>query len=105
MLCELRCLNESVEYLQAWAMDVIKVTEYKHHTTLVADINYGYSEVILQNCKYPLSICYQNLNTTTKLLDNAFVFKRKTVADKPKCINWGQQSERLKVYTLLKITG
>lgn len=106
MICVIKCLKESVESFKQGTFNIIKINNYKHHTEIIAVIDYSYSVSLSLKFDCPFSIYYENIGSTvTVLYDKKDGLHRKTTAEKSKPINWKLQFQRHQVSKLLKITG
>ena len=106
MLCEIKCLTESVNLITEMSFDVVSVTNYKYHSTITMAIHNGLPTSLLLEFQTPFT--YSPLltdATTLNLYNKSNELTAQTIITKPKPVNWKLQHHRHQVVKLLQITG
>ena len=106
MLCEIKCLTESVNLITEISFDVVSVTNYKYHSTITMAIHNGLPTSLLLEFQTPFT--YSPLltdATTLNLYNKSNELTAQTIITKPKPVNWKLQHHRHQVVKLLQMTG
>jgi hypothetical protein len=106
MLCEIKCLKESVNLIIKVSFDVIKVNDYKYHSSITMVIYNGLPTSMLLELQTPFIYSPVLTDATTlNLYNKNSELVTQTVITKLKPINWKLQHQRHQVAKLLQITG
>ena len=106
MLCEIKCLTESINLITKISFDVVNVTNHKYHSTIIMSIHNGLPTSLLLEFQTPFT--YSPLltdATTLNLYNKSNELTAQTIITKPKPVNWKLQHQRHQVVKLLQITG
>lgn len=106
MLCEIKCLTESVNLITEISFDVVNVTNHKYHSTIIMAVHNGLPTSLLLEFQTPFT--YSPLltdATTLNLYNKNNELAAQTIITKPKPVNWKLQHQRHQTSKLLQITG
>lgn len=106
MLCEIKCLTESVNLITEISFDAVSVANYKYHSTIIMVIHNGLPTSLLLEFQTPFSYSPLLADVTTlNLYNKNNELVPQTVVIKPKPVNWKLQHQRHQTVKLLQITG
>ncbi len=106
MLCEIKCLTESVNLITEMSFDVVSVTNYKYHSTITMVTYYSFPTFALLKLDIPIIFSPELTEATTlNLYNKDNVLAAQTIITKPKPVNWKLQHQRHQTAKLLQITG